>query len=100
MMTEIKHILIGKDLLLKVDNIVSANLSAKDSKNATCIKVQLDNNTEWTVWANLEHSKKLIRSIPKVNEQFELIENIKGCVLKSRLGRETNLSKEIREILF
>jgi len=76
----IKHILIGRNLLLKIDQIVSANLSATDKDGKDCIKIKLIDRTEWTVWSRLDMSRQLLISIPKINDQFELLENIKVCV--------------------
>jgi len=94
-----EHILIGKDLLLKIDQITSANLCAIDKEGKPCIKVKLIDGNEWTIWANLENSRQILRSIPKINDQFDLIENIKSSVFQSRAGRESNISKEIKELI-
>ena len=96
---EMKHILIGKDLLLNVEHILSANLTAKDKEDKECIKIITSNQNEWTIWANLGYSRDILRAIPKVNDQFDLLENIKGCVMMRRRGRESNVSKEIKQIL-
>lgn len=94
-----EHILIGRDLLLKIDQIASANLSARDKSDKPCIKIKLMDGTEWTIWANMEKSREVLRSIPKINDQVDLIENIKASVFQSRTGRESNISKEIKQLL-
>jgi hypothetical protein len=93
------HILIGKNLVLKVDQIESALLEETDDNGKPCIKVKMVSNIEWTIWANLEYSKGALKSIARINDQFDLLENIKGCVLKNRKGRESKVSKEIQELL-
>jgi|GEM_PF-6009481 len=93
-----KHILIGDNLILNINHIVSANLSDfKNGKN--CISINLQGGTVWTVWANLQQSREVLKSTVKINENLELIENIEKCVLSKRVGRESNLSKELKEIL-
>jgi len=94
-----EHILIGRNLLLKIDHIMSANLSVVDKDGKDCIKIKVSDGTEWTVWANLEYSRQTLKSIPKINDQFDLLENIREVVLKNRVGRESNVSIEIKEIL-
>lgn len=98
-MKDTTHILIGNNLLLKIDTIESANLLAIDKKGEDCIEVYVSKGTKWTIWNQLEKSRRLLRTIPKINEQFELLENIRACILKNRRGRESNVSKEIREML-
>lgn len=94
-----EHILIGKDLLLKTDHIVSANLSAKTNDDKDCIKVKLLDGTQWTVYSNLAKSKEILRTIPKINDQHELIEQLKDCVYKGRIGRNPIVLAELKDIL-
>ena len=80
------HILVGNNLLLKVDDIVSANLAAKDDNDRPCIKIRLTTGEEWTIWANLEQSKKVLKSIPLLNSETNVIEQISTCVKKRGIG--------------
>ncbi len=94
-----EHILIGKNLLLKVDCIESALIETKDEQQVDCIKVRMTNGTEWTIRANILKSRLILRSIPKINDQYELIEELKRCVYKNRVGRESKVIKEIKSII-
>lgn len=93
------HVLIGGDLLLKIDQIVSANLLAKNEDDKPCIKVTLENGVEWTVYSDLEASKRRLKTIAKNNNTEVIIKKVKRAVYKNRRGRESYLSKEIKEIL-
>lgn len=94
-----KHILIGRNLILNPDHIISANLSAKDYEGKPCIKVKVDDGTEWTIWANLEKSKQILISMAQYNDAFELVDMITKKVNESRRGVESKLSKEIKQLL-
>jgi len=94
-----KHILIGKSLLIKVDEIVSANLTAKDKEDRDCIEVVLTSGTKWTIWSNLNKSREVLRAVATINDKLELIETISNLVYESKVGRESNLSKKIKQIL-
>lgn len=94
-----KHIIIGKSLIIRIEDIVTANLSAKCKDDKPCIKVLLSTGTEWTIWSNLEKSKEVLRSIPLINKNLKLVRDIEYLISKPKVGRESNLSKQIKEIL-
>lgn len=93
------HILVGENLLLKVDHIVSANLKTTSDNNRECIKITLESGTIWTIYANLHHSREVLKSIPLFNDNLMLITKIESIVLKKRPGPKSKLSTELKELL-
>ena len=89
-----------KNLLInRIEDIVSANLTAKCKDDKDCIKLLLSTGTEWTVWSNLKESKEVLRSIPMINKNLKLVRDIEYLVHTSKVGRESNLSKRIKQVL-
>lgn len=91
-----EHILLSGDLILKIDFIKSAHLNAKDSKGKHCIKINMTTGETWIIYRDLESVREILKSIPNLNDQFDLIENIKNTVLVSR---DSKLKKELEKIL-
>ena len=94
-----KHILIGRELLINTDDIVSANLRTTNEKGNDCNKIVLKSRVEWTVFSNLQESRVILRAVAIINQKLELIEEIKNLVYKPSVGRESNCSKQIKELL-
>lgn len=92
------HVLIGKSLILKVEDIVSANLNSTCKDGKECIKVTMSNNVEWTIWANLIDSRKTLRDIPTFNKNMRLVRDVEWLVNSPKVGRESILSKKLKEL--
>lgn len=89
------HILIGSGLILRVSDIVSANLNAKDDKDNDCIKVKVQDGTTWTVWQDLEQSRQKLRSITTQQTDRELLLKIRAIVFQKK--RTNSLQHQLRK---
>ena len=91
-----KFIYLGSGLVLKVENISYANLTAtKEGK--PCIQITMSDGTIWSVYSDLKESRKILKNLSL--ETVDIFDKVKQ-VLKGKSTVSTSIiNRKIEEIL-